>query len=82
MDIANKLKIFIEEELLENKTTVTPEAALFSSRILDSLALLDLLAFLEDEFSVKIKASEVQMENLDTIKSIETLINAKTRGRV
>ena len=82
MTIVERLKTFIENDLMDQPVHLTAETPLFSSNLLDSLALLDLLSFLEEEFSIKVRAEDVQMENLDTIGFIAQLITTKTTKHV
>ena len=49
---------------------LTDDTPLFSSNRLDSLRLLQLVVFIEREAGVRMKASEVRLDNLDTIGRI------------
>lgn len=46
------------------------DAALFSSHALDSFAMVDLIAFVEKEAGIRIRASEVTLDNLDSVAKI------------
>lgn len=46
------------------------EMALFSSHALDSFAMVDLMVFVEKEAGIRIRASEVTLDNLDSIAKI------------
>lgn len=48
----------------------TLETALFSSGALDSVAMLNLITFVEDRTGIEIRADEVTLENFDTIERI------------
>jgi acyl carrier protein len=54
--------------------------SLIQSGILDSLARLNLVAFLEKRFGVEIAAHEASTENLDTIDNIAALVESKLPG--
>ena len=54
-----------------------PDTPLFSSRLLDSLALVDLLAWVEAFSGVRIGWMDVSLENLDSIARIEALVAAR-----
>lgn len=58
---------------------VEPDAALFSSGLLDSVAMIDLMDFIEASFGVKMKWHEVSLDNLDSITRITDFI-ARRRG--
>jgi D-alanine--poly(phosphoribitol) ligase subunit 2 len=40
---------------------------LVSSGVLDSLATLQVVSFLEDSFGIKVKARDVSVDNMDTV---------------
>ncbi len=78
-DIEQTLKSYILTEFLpgespEHLTTTTP---LVTGGILDSLATLKLVAFLEEQFSISVGAHEADQENLDTIDRIASLVRSK-----
>lgn len=49
---------------------VAPETPLFSSGALDSVAMLNLILFVERETGAEIRAEDVTLENFDTAASI------------
>ncbi len=73
------VKDFILKEFLpgEDPANLTPTTPLMSSGILDSLATLKLITFLEQEFSIQIAAHEADEERLDTLETICQLIDSK-----
>ena len=73
-DLRAILRTFIVEEFLqgEDPDQLTPETELISSGVLDSLALIRLTAFLEQQFRMKIAACDVS--RLDTLASMERLV--------
>ena len=77
MEIADALSSFIEQDLLEGRAKLERSTPLFSARRLDSVALVELLSYVEEEFGVKIKASEMRPENLDTVAALARLIQGK-----
>ncbi len=50
---------------------------LISSGSIDSFALVTLITFLENEFSIKFEPSEILLENLDTVEKMENFIKSK-----
>lgn len=46
------------------------EAPLFSSGALDSVAMVNLIAFVEEQTGIEIRADEVTLENFDTAERI------------
>lgn len=76
MDIKKTVKDFIEDEFLDDD--IDYETSLFKDNILDSLNLLSLVSFLEKTFNIKIKASEINYENLDSIENMASFLSRKT----
>ena len=78
--IQKALKSFILQEFLpgEDPNELTDSTPLVSSGILDSLAILKLVTFLEEQFHVEVEAHETDEEHLNTIEAICTLVHSKT----
>ena len=78
-DIERIVKSFILTEFLpgESPEALTPTTPLVSIGVLDSLATMKLVAFLEQEFSIGIDAHEADTENLDSIERIARLVRSK-----
>jgi acyl carrier protein len=73
------IKDYILEEFLpgEDPGQLTPNTPLVSTGILDSLAMLKLVAFLEREFDTPINAHEADEEHLNTLRTICELVDSK-----
>jgi len=77
MDVADKITGFIKEEVvLDDDASLNNEAPLLEG-ILDSMALMQLVAFLEEEFDIEIDDTEVTAENFRTIGDIERLVGGR-----
>lgn len=76
MNIESKIEKFILDDLLSGsrKAPIGADESLVSSGILDSLALLRIISFLEEEFGVTVNDDEVVPENFETINVIKTFI--------
>lgn len=72
-----QLTEFIEKKFLKGKRRLSPKESLFKSGILDSFGMLELVAFVEKTFQVKILPSEVRMESFDTVEKILKFIEKK-----
>jgi acyl carrier protein len=72
---------FIGEELLrgDGQVSVDPNTSLISTGILDSLALLKLLLFIEERFTLKVKDGEVNPSNFETVNRITAFIESKRK---
>ncbi len=78
-DTKQTVKQFILEEFLpgEDPDELTEETQLFSSGLLDSIASLKLVSFLEQEFSISVAPHDIVADNLDTLTAIERFIETK-----
>jgi acyl carrier protein len=72
-------KQFILSEFLEGEDPeeLTNDVELISSGILDSLATLKLVTFLENTYDIKIEAHEADEDNLNTLADIARLVASK-----
>ncbi|PZQ47787.1 MAG: phosphopantetheine-containing protein [Rhodovulum sulfidophilum] len=55
---------------------VTPESALFTSGALDSVAMLSLISFVEQEAAIQVRTEQVTLDNFDTPGRIVAFANA------
>lgn len=78
-DTTKTIKHYIMEEFLpdENPDELTEQTQLFTSGLLDSIASLNLVGFLEREFGITVEAHEVVAENLDTLVSLTQFVASK-----
>lgn len=78
-DVIPVVKQYILDQHLpgENPANLTLTTPLVSGGILDSLATLDLVAFLEGTFNIQLEAHEVDRDRLDTVERIAALVNGK-----
>ena len=77
--IGEDVKEFILKEFLpgENPKELTDATPLITGGILDSLATLRLVAFLEERFKIHLQAHEADVEHLNNIASITNLVQSK-----
>jgi len=77
--VSDKIKDYIMREFLpgEDPGELTAATPLISGGILDSIAALKLVMFLEEEYGVTFEAHEVNRDNLDTLTSIVELLISK-----
>ena len=74
----NDIKKFILDHFLCGEGDIKEGESLFASGIVDSLRLVELIAFIEKTFAVTMKMSEVTVKNFDTLENIEKLIRSKS----
>jgi acyl carrier protein len=78
-DVKETIRNHILAEYLpgEVAANLAYDAPLRSSGIIDSMATLDLVAFLEKEFQIRIEAHDTGVENFDRIEDIAALVARK-----
>lgn len=77
MSNEEKIISFITGSLLEDQFDLEADTSLFQDRLLDSLNLVMLINYLENEFGIKIATSEVSIENLDTVARMVAFVAQK-----
>jgi acyl carrier protein len=71
-----KLATFIQTKLSKDpRKVLEPDTALVSSGLVDSLSLVQVLVFVEDEFQVVIPDEAATAESMNTIRKIDGLID-------
>ena len=82
--ITDRMLAFVKEAFgsrLDPGEALSPSTPLFSSRLIDSMGLIEFVAFLEREFGVSIDATVDELTTLDTAErlagEIERLRGAK-----
>ena len=78
-DIKSAVKKFILNEYLpgEDPAALTDTTPLVTTGILDSIAVLKVVSFLENQFGILIQPHEAVVENLDTLSDIERFVVSK-----
>ena len=80
MSNLQSIKQFIIEEFIPDTHSedIPNDLDLLQSGILDSLAVLRLVAFIEDNFDIALEPDEIDPENLNSINAIDALIKEKS----
>ena len=80
MDTEAALERFIVDELMvaEKSTKLDPDQSLISSGVIDSLAILRLIVFLEENFGISVDDDEVVPENFESINVMKAFIQKKS----
>jgi acyl carrier protein len=79
LDIKTTVKTFILNEYLpgEDPAALTDTTPLVTTGILDSIAVLKVVTFLENQFGITIQPHEAVVENLNTLSDIARLVMLK-----
>ena len=77
--IKDKLRLFILENFLftDDQSELNNEDSFMDLGIIDSTTILELMFFIEEEFSVKVENEDMIPDNLDSINKIVSFIERK-----
>lgn len=78
-DIRQQVRQFISENLYmgSSGSDFADEASFLEKHIIDSTGFLELVTFLEEQFTLRVEDNEMIPENLDSICNIEAYVNKK-----
>lgn len=78
-DVASEIRSFIAETFLFGEDQrLDDHDSLLEAGIVDSTGILEIIAFLEDHYQIKVNDDELTPENLDTIANICAFLSKKT----
>ncbi|MBZ5625979.1 MAG: acyl carrier protein [Acidobacteriia bacterium] len=80
--IREQLRAYIMSEVLpgERPENLKDDMSLQSSGVLDSMATLRLVSFIEQRFGIEVEAHEAGIENLEFIDAITAFVQRKQRA--
>jgi acyl carrier protein len=67
-------RYLLQELLRDEELDLDRDEAIFSSGLLDSFSVTQLICFLEDQFGIRIAISDVTLQDFDTIGKILALV--------
>jgi acyl carrier protein len=78
-EIKQTVKAYILKEFLpsENPDNLTESTPLVTGGVLDSIATLKLVSFLEERYGIQVEAHEADVDNLNTIADIARFVQSK-----
>jgi acyl carrier protein len=71
------LKKFISETSFIETNLIKDESLIFQEGIFDSMGLMSLITFLEDNFNIQIKDTELVEQNFESVNAIITFLEIK-----
>jgi acyl carrier protein len=79
--ITDAVKAFILKEFLpgQDPDELTESTPLITSRILDSLATIKLVLFIEEQFKITVQPHETDVEHMNTLTDITNLVQSKKK---
>jgi acyl carrier protein len=83
MEIKTEVREFVASNYLPDAPaeTITDTMPLITSGIIDSIGMLALVDFIENRYAIEFMPREIDVDTLDTVERIESLINAKKSAR-
>lgn len=82
-EINNRIRQFILTNYpLARKQPIVDGDSLFSSGIVDSLGVLDLVMFVEEEFKITVSDEDLLPENFETIAQLAAFVETKHNGKL
>lgn len=78
--IKSHILSFLAKDCYLDVHNISMDSPLFSSQMLSSLDLIDLISFLEREFGIHIPGEDISHSNLDNIERIIAYINGQQRA--
>lgn len=76
-DIRTRVRSFISNNFYLSGA-LADDASLIDEGVIDSTGVLELIAFLEREFSITVEDSEMLPEHLDSVERIDAFVSKKT----
>ena len=70
---AHTIRLYISEELAPG-SDIDDDTSLITSEIIDSMGVLTLIGFLEEEFGVEINADDVDLSHFENVAGISRLV--------
>jgi acyl carrier protein len=81
MNIKKKIIDFISDNYLKgHKLDYGYDTSFLDQGIIDSVAVIEIVAFLEETFNIRVEDEEIIPDNLDSINKLESYVLAKIKG--
>ena len=77
VDIKNRIREYILESTFDDVENLTDETLIFEEGVLDSMGLLFLIEFLQEEYGISTNDDELVVENFQTINNIHAFVASK-----
>lgn len=74
MDLRSDLLQFVKESLLRGEEEVGPDDSLIDRGIIDSIGLMQLMAFIEERTSTRIPDHYITPDNFQSVAAIEEML--------
>jgi len=81
-DIKTRVQKYILENFLftDSDDSINPDESLIETNILDSTGIIELVGFIEEEFSISVDDEEISRKNFESIQSLVEFVKMKTNS--
>jgi acyl carrier protein len=73
-------RFFIDQAWLTDEDGVLESDSLLEKGVIDSMAMVELIAYVEQTYNINIQEDELMPENFDSLAAIAAFIDAKRNG--
>ena len=80
MKVESRVREFLKSELGKDVSKLGGEDSLLESGTIDSMGVLRLVTFLEEEYAIKVEDDDLMPENFDTIDAIGAFVERRRMG--
>ena len=80
MTTIEKLRGFLADELKADVSGLSDDDTLLGSGILDSMAVMKLITFLEDNCNIEVSDEDFDPDNFESLNAINKLVESKLKG--
>ena len=79
MDIEQQVRQFIVENMKsELPANLTADYRLIDNGVLDSMAMFEVIAFIENSYGIEVDDADLSADNFETTRSIAALVSRKS----
>jgi acyl carrier protein len=71
---------YFSNKLRLNTNQIGPDTSLFTSGLIDSFSMVELVLFIEESCGIRMKPSEINLDNLDSIERILSFVKPRSNG--
>lgn len=76
-EVTETIKEYLEDELLDGDAELRADTPLLKTELIDSMGVLTLVGFIEDEFGITVGADDVSTDNFHSLETITKYVESK-----
>lgn len=77
-DLGEKIRAFLRDELGLDEAALTPDAELIATGLVDSVALVRLVTFIEDKTGLTVPNRDISVEHFGSLEKMGRYVNGRT----